>query len=112
VGVLSCPTLENGGEEVRLGRRDVSINDIYDDAPWMAQADCRTHEPEVFFPEQGPWMLSEIAEAKRICGGCIVRGECLEYALSNNIEYGVWGGLTRNERKALKKQGWSLTQTV
>jgi hypothetical protein len=42
-----------------------------------------------------------LARAKRICGDCQVRAECLEYALERDEEYGVWGGLNRTERVAL-----------
>jgi WhiB family redox-sensing transcriptional regulator len=81
----------------------MSLNDLYDDAPWMQDSACTLEDAEVFFPEQSPWMLSEIAAAKMICRGCPVRETCLTYALENDIEYGVWGGLTRNERLDIRR---------
>jgi len=40
-------------------------------------------------------------EARRLCGGCAVRTECLAHALDHRIEFGVWGGMTERERRAL-----------
>jgi WhiB family redox-sensing transcriptional regulator len=90
----------------------VSLNDLYDDAPWMQESACREIDPEIFFPDPSPWMLSEIAAAKEVCSICPVREVCLEYAMVNGIEYGVWGGLTRNERRALKKKRRAATSPV
>jgi len=101
--VLSCPA-RCGDDEGVKPEVDVSLNDLYDDAPWMQDGSCREIDPEIFFPEPSPWMLSEIAAAKEVCSGCPVRETCLEYALVNRIEYGVWGGLTRNERLAITRK--------
>lgn len=82
----------------------MSINDLYDDALWMQDASCRDEDPEMFFPEPGVGMLDQIATAKEVCSTCPVRMECLAYAIDNRIEYGVWGGLTRNQRLDLVRQ--------
>ena len=68
--------------------------------PWQERARCREHDPEVFFPEKG----GSSREAKRICADCPVRIECLAEALDNRIEWGVWGGLTERERRALLRK--------
>lgn len=65
--------------------------------PWQAQALCAQTDPEVFFPEKG----IPTREAKRVCASCPVQEECLEYALKNDERFGVWGGLSLNERRAL-----------
>lgn len=78
----------------------------------MQESACREIDPEIFFPDPSPWMLSEIAAAKEVCSICPVREVCLEYAMVNGIEYGVWGGLTRNERRALKKKRRAATSPV
>lgn len=58
---------------------------------------CRETWSEAFFPEKG----GSTREAKRICQGCEVRDECLEYAVAHTIRFGVWGGLSERERRSL-----------
>ncbi|WP_230314113.1 WhiB family transcriptional regulator [Nakamurella alba] len=43
-------------------------------------------------------------DAARLCGGCPVKTECLAEALDNQVEYGVWGGMTERQRRALLKR--------
>lgn len=62
--------------------------------PWTAEAACLEVDPDAFFPELG----EPNRAAKRICGGCDVRQQCLEYALKNREPYGIWGGLATRER--------------
>ncbi len=66
---------------------------------WQEQALCAQTDPEAFFPEKG----GSTREAKRICVGCDVRGECLEYALGQDERFGIWGGLSERERRRLKR---------
>jgi WhiB family redox-sensing transcriptional regulator len=68
-------------------------------ADWPSQAACRTGDPDALFV-QG----AEQNVAKRICRGCPVRYECLADALDNRIEFGVWGGMTERERRALLRR--------
>ncbi|MGH8921626.1 MAG: WhiB family transcriptional regulator [Actinomycetes bacterium] len=65
---------------------------------WQERALCAQTDPEAFFPEKG----GSTREAKRICLGCEVRAECLEYALSHDERFGIWGGLSERERRRLK----------
>jgi WhiB family redox-sensing transcriptional regulator len=67
---------------------------------WQERALCAQTDPEAFFPEKG----GSTREAKKVCLGCDVRGECLEYALSNDERFGIWGGLSERERRKLKKR--------
>ncbi len=73
--------------------------DAADEATWMLEAKCLDADPEAFFPEKG----GSTREAKRICGVCPVRGECLDYALSNDERFGIWGGLSERERRRAKR---------
>ncbi|KAA9162384.1 WhiB family transcriptional regulator [Amycolatopsis acidicola] len=67
---------------------------------WQDRALCAQTDPEAFFPEKG----GSTREAKRICQGCEVKGECLEYALAHDERFGIWGGLSERERRKLKKR--------
>jgi WhiB family redox-sensing transcriptional regulator len=66
---------------------------------WQDQALCAQTDPESFFPEKG----GSTREAKRICVGCEVKQECLEYALLQDERFGIWGGLSERERRRLKR---------
>ena len=67
---------------------------------WQERALCAQTDPEAFFPEKG----GSTREAKRVCGGCEVRSECLGYALEHDERFGIWGGLSERERRRLKRQ--------
>lgn len=67
---------------------------------WQDRALCAQTDPEAFFPEKG----GSTREAKRVCTGCEVRAECLEYALANDERFGIWGGLSERERRKLKRR--------
>jgi WhiB family redox-sensing transcriptional regulator len=71
---------------------------------WVRRARCKDEDPELFFPlgATGTSML-QTAMAKQICALCDVRVECLEWALSSGQDSGVWGGLTEDERRALRR---------
>ncbi|WP_240355669.1 WhiB family transcriptional regulator [Mycobacterium bourgelatii] len=66
---------------------------------WQDRALCAQTDPEAFFPEKG----GSTREAKKICLGCEVRHECLEYALAHDERFGIWGGLSERERRRLKR---------
>jgi WhiB family redox-sensing transcriptional regulator len=69
---------------------------------WRDASACREEDPNLFSPDghSGPWLFV-IAEAKSICRRCPVVDECLEWALSERIDHGVFGGLTEKERISL-----------
>ena len=69
------------------------------DESWRLDGLCAETDPEAFFPEKG----GSTREAKRICSGCEVRAECLEYALANDERFGIWGGLSERERRRLRR---------
>lgn len=67
---------------------------------WSDRARCRGMDPEVFFGRN----LTEARTAIRTCDRCDVRQQCLEYAVNERIEIGVWGGLTERQRRAYIRQ--------
>ncbi len=66
---------------------------------WAMQAACRTSDPDELFVQGAAQN-----RAKVVCGGCVVRTECLADALDNRVEFGVWGGMTERERRAVLKK--------
>lgn len=83
------------GDEFLLG-----ANLAGNEGEWYERALCREVDGEIFYPEKG----GTVEPAKAVCRNCDVRRECLEYALSRNEEFGVWGGLSERERRALKQR--------
>lgn len=74
------------------------------DVSWTDRAACRYEDPELFFPISmtGPGR-AQAEEAKAVCARCPVRRECLEYALATHQEAGIWGGLTEDELRTLRR---------
>ncbi|MFD2794596.1 WhiB family transcriptional regulator [Promicromonospora vindobonensis] len=82
----------------------MTMFDVYDQFPalassWHERSSCLDEDPEIFFAGGG---VSR--KAKKICQSCPVREQCLELGLRNDERFGIWGGLTRAERKALTKR--------
>jgi WhiB family redox-sensing transcriptional regulator len=73
---------------------------------WRHHAACRDEDPELFFPigNTGPALL-QIDEAKQVCHRCGVMDSCLQWALESGQDAGVWGGLSEDERRAVKRRG-------
>lgn len=65
---------------------------------WHGDALCAEIDTEVFFPEKG----SSAKPAKKICGMCVVRTECLTDALANGERFGIFGGLSERERQRIR----------
>jgi WhiB family redox-sensing transcriptional regulator len=69
------------------------------DNDWMATGSCRFEPPGKFFPSDGVG----VEVAKRICETCPAKEPCLEYALANRIDHGVWGGTSERQRRRILK---------
>lgn len=67
---------------------------------WRRDALCTQTEPEIFFPDKG----GSTEDAKTVCVQCRVRDQCLEYALERGERYGVWGGKSERQRRAIEKE--------
>lgn len=72
---------------------------------WRHRAACRDEEPELFFPigNTGP-ALMQIEEAKQVCQSCESLAVCLEWAIETGQDAGVWGGMSEDERRSLKRR--------
>ncbi|MEY3594646.1 MAG: hypothetical protein RL576_60 [Actinomycetota bacterium] len=84
-----------GGKRMQFPETD----ELSTERGWQDQANCLGVDPDLFFPERG----ASTREAKEVCRGCVVRGECLEYALVNGEKFGIWGGLSERERRRLRR---------
>ena len=72
---------------------------------WRHRAACLTEDPELFFPigNSGP-AIAQVEQAKRVCNRCAVQDICLKWALDTGQDAGVWGGLSEEERRSLKRR--------
>lgn len=77
-----------------------TLIDENEEAGWQSEANCLGVDPDLFFPERG----ASTKEAKAVCRGCVVREDCLEYALANGEKFGIWGGLSERERRRIRRQ--------
>jgi len=66
---------------------------------WASRAECAGVDPELFFPERG----EDTSVAKAICAVCPVIDECLTHAIANDETYGIWGGKSERERRAMQR---------
>lgn len=73
-------------------------------ARWRELAACRGTDLDVFFPGRG----ESAGPARQACAQCPVRQPCLDYAITNRIVHGIWGGLTERERRAPRSR-WVRT---
>ena len=67
---------------------------------WMAKGKCREVPPATFFPSDGVG----VDDARRICADCPVKEPCLEYALAERVDHGVWGGTSERERRRILRR--------
>lgn len=70
------------------------------DLHWTERAHCRGLDPDQFFVRGA----AQARRAVRVCQACQVKQECLRYALDNDIDFGVWGGLTERQRRAYQRR--------
>ncbi|WP_233533661.1 WhiB family transcriptional regulator [Kitasatospora sp. SolWspMP-SS2h] len=75
------------------------------DSDWRRRGACTGEDPELFFPvgSAGP-ALRQIEHAKAVCHRCPVTRQCLEWALENNQDSGVWGATSEEERRTIKRR--------
>lgn len=95
------PTHRGSGnsEQTVTPRRQYLCMDNSAETQWMADGNCAEKPPSLFFPSDGVG----VEVAKRVCTDCPVKAQCLEYALENRIDHGVWGGTSERERRRILK---------
>lgn len=67
---------------------------------WQELANCRGLNPDLFFPQRG----EATEQIKAVCEGGVVRADCLEHALVEGETTGIWGGLSEQARRALRRK--------
>lgn len=72
---------------------------------WRHDAACRDMDPDLFWPlGEGATARKQAEEAKSVCAECPVREKCLDWAVETRQDFGVWGGMTERERRALHRR--------
>ena len=69
-------------------------------APRWDDASCREYDPELWFPISYTGTSEQVDEARAVCVGCPARARCLQYAVDNDIQDGIWGATIPSERDA------------
>jgi WhiB family transcriptional regulator, redox-sensing transcriptional regulator len=89
-------------DAARAGTQEAFMNPATGeiDKSWQDLANCLGVDPDLFFPERG----ASTKEAKEVCRGCVVKDDCLEYALQNGEKFGIWGGMSERERRRIRRQ--------
>lgn len=100
--VLAGAFLQEFGVGVTVHSQNVTTLGWAND--WASRGSCRNEDPDSLFVQGAAQN-----RAKLVCRGCPVRTECLADALDNRIEFGVWGGMTERERRALLRQRSDVT---
>ena len=92
-------------------RNDI-VARLFTNPPWMVDAPCKTSDADFFGPGGNPGgSVRWAAQAKAVCHSCPHRIRCLELALDNNEDHGIWGGLSVRERRSIahdrRAMGWT-----
>ena len=98
VDLLGTPVVEGGldwGSVAGL----YAVEEDEGELAWQTDALCAQTDPEAFFPEKG----GSTRDAKRVCEACPVQSACLDYAMSKDEKFGIWGGLSERERRRLRR---------
>ncbi len=75
------------------------------DTDWRHRGACKFEDSELFFPVGGGGPgEAQLADAKAVCRRCPVREQCLAWALTTGQDFGVWGAMSEDERRALKRR--------
>lgn len=79
--------------------------------PWAADAACQSTDPALFYPKRGA-AHADVEAAKAICRGCPVQAECLKHAFDHGEKYGIWGGMSERQRRALRTDRTAVLMAI
>ncbi len=94
-------TASSLGESEAVMELEDAFKLVDPDDLWVERAKCHAGDGIKWFPDQGERMQTKIA--KEYCLSCVVKAECLNYAMKNEIIHGIWGGKSSYERKIMFK---------
>lgn len=94
-GHMAPHSRQDGGAEALLRRLVRQMGDL----SWQLEARCAQTDPEAFFPDRG----RSAQDAKQVCECCAVRQKCLDWAIEHNERFGVWGGMSQQERRQYRR---------
>jgi hypothetical protein len=75
---------------------------------WKQLANCKSSDPSIFFFDEDDVSTRELA--MKLCGGCKVKMDCLQYALEKKEAFGIWGGMTPAERRKVKRINGTVSE--
>lgn len=101
---LSRTAYAEPAARVTARKCDASGNLVFDRGDWVTQASCRNGDPDALFVRG-----AEQRKAAVVCRRCPVQLECRADALDNRVEFGVWGGLTERQRRAVLRKNPHVT---
>jgi len=91
-----------------------NLRPVYDEWAWQEESNCRDADSDLFFLDpamRGKEKHQKEREAKKICKGCPVIEQCLDHALNIPEFFGVWGGMTADQRNSiLRKKGLRIVK--
>lgn len=68
---------------------------------WMVDGLCQQVDPDLWFPDTDPY---QVQKAKAVCMSCPVMSECADYAITRYVPYGIWGGMTADDRVTYRRR--------
>jgi len=78
---------------------------VEEDPYWRTMSLCQNRDPDIFFGTG----VRDVNRAKKICNSCLVKPQCLAYALDTHTKFGVWGGMSYYERIRFKRRNPQIT---
>ena len=104
LGRTTRETTAQAQQHATARKCDASGRLVYDRGDWVTHAQCRGGDPDALFVRG-----AEQRKAAAICRACPVLTECRADALDNKVEFGVWGGLTERQRRAVLRKNPHVT---